>query len=182
LLVALVLALRHSLWAARCTKAMVSEPLPAVPTWRSWPVLPGLAGYEVVDLEPYRDSGLTSWRPHAMGDARLAGQGVCAERAASLDSWFGQTFTATTGDDWTIRLRAQPRGNRLIVTGERTRPDGENIEPKPILAFHVEDDGIPQLLLRVLGAPLLVLVMIIAWWRYGWVQGGALKRDAGTRA
>jgi hypothetical protein len=95
--------------------------MPARSLWQSWPVLPGLAGYSVIDLDPYWDPGLTSSRPHAMSDARLAGHGVCAERGASVQSWFGQYFTATSGDDWTIRLRQEPKSGLVVVTGEPTR-------------------------------------------------------------
>lgn len=142
----LLLGIQHSFWAARCTSAMVEQPMPARWLCQSWPVLPGLAGYSVIDLDPYGDPGLISWRPHAMGDARLAGHGVCAERGASVQSWFGQYFTATSGDDWTIRLRQEPTSGLVVVAGEPTRPGAERIEPEPIVAFRVERDGVLSLL------------------------------------
>jgi hypothetical protein len=159
----LLLGIRHSFWAARCTSAMVEQPMPVRSLWQSWPVLPGLAGYSVVDLDAPWDPGMTSWRPHAMRDARLAGHGVCAERGASVQSWFGQYFTATSGDDWKIRLRREPERGVIVVTGEPTRPGAERIEPQPIVAFRVERDGFLYLLARILGVPALVLALL-TWW------------------
>lgn len=163
LIVSFFVAVRHSVWAAHCRIAMVEQAMPARLEWQSWRLLSGLAGFEVVDLETYRDWGLTSWRPHAMGDARLVGHGVCAERGASVQSWFGQYFTATTGDDWTIRVREEPKGGVFLVTGERTRPGAELVEPSPIVAFRVERDGLAHLLMRVLGLPVIVLALFVAW-------------------
>jgi hypothetical protein len=140
--------------------------MPARSIWQSWPVLPGLAGYSVVDLDPYRDPGLTSWRPHAMGDARLAGHGVCAERGASVQSWFGQYFTATSGNDWTIRLRQEPKSGLVVATVEPTRLGAERVEPQPIVAFRVERDGPVYLVARILALPALVLALLTGWlWR-----------------
>jgi hypothetical protein len=144
---------------------MVEQEMPEASSWRTWPVLPGLAGYEVVDLAPYQDSGCTSSRPHPMVDARLAGHGVCAERGASLQSWMGQYFVATSGDDWTLRLREDPRSHTVLVTGERTRPSEEHIEPKPIAAFRVQADGPALLAVRVAAWPLASLVGLFVWWR-----------------
>lgn len=145
---------------------MVEQPIPARSLWQSWPVLSGLAGYSVVDLDPPWDPGLTSWRPHAMRDARLAGHGVCAERGASVQSWFGQYFTATSGDDWTIRLRQEPKSGLIVVTGEPTRPGAERVELEPIVAFRVERDGAVYLLARVLGVPALAVALLTGWlWR-----------------
>jgi hypothetical protein len=98
-----------------------------------------------------------------MRDARLAGHGVCAERGASVQSWFGQYFTATSGDDWKIRLRREPERGVIVVTGEPTRPGAERIEPQPIVAFRVERDGFLYLLARILGVPALVLALL-TWW------------------
>lgn len=165
LVVGLFLGVRHSFWAARCTTAMVEQPMPDASSWQSWPVLSGLAGYVVVDLDPYDDPGLTSGRPHAMGDARLAGHGVCAERGASVQSWFGQYFTATSGDDWTIRFRQEPQSGLVLVTGERTRPSSEPEAPTPIVAFLIEHDGALTLFARLAGAPALVLALFIWWLR-----------------
>lgn len=148
---------------------MVEEPLPEPERWRSWPLLPGQAGYEVVDLDPYRDSGLTSWRPHAMGDARLAGHGVCAERGASVQSWFGEFFTATSGNDWAIRLRQEPESGVVLVTAElqRQEPHTEPEPPRPIVAFRVERDGPFLLFWRVVVPPLAVLALLLAAARSG---------------
>lgn len=165
LLGSLVASVRYAPWAARCRVSMVEQELPEASAWRRWPVLPDLAGYEVVDLAPYRDPGCTSSRPHPMGDARLAGLGVCAERGASLQSWMGQYFVATSGDDWTLRLREDPRSHTMLVTGERTRPSEELIEPKPVAAFRVEADGPALLALRVAAWPLASLVGLFVWWR-----------------
>jgi len=144
---------------------MVEQPVPDRSRWQTWPALPDLAGYEVVDLNPRHDLGLTSWRPHAMTEARLAGHGVCSERGASVQAWFGQYFTAVSGDDWTIRLRQAPNDGVVVVTGERTRPGDESIEPKPIVAFRVERDGLVERLVRVCALPLIVLGLFVAWLR-----------------
>jgi hypothetical protein len=162
LFVVFCLTVRHSVWAARCPSAMVEQPIPDRSVWQAWPVLPGLAGYEVVDLSPERDLGLTSWRPHAMTNARLAGRGVCSERGASVASWFGQYFTASSGDDWTIRLRQAPSSGVVVVTGERSRPSAESIEPKPVVAFRIARDGVVERLLRVWALPLIVLGLFVA--------------------
>jgi hypothetical protein len=164
-LLALPLALRHSRWAAGCRTAMIEQPLPEPARWRTWPLLPGLAGYEVIDLEPYRDWGLTSPRPEPMGDARLAGRGVCAERGASLESWFGQYFTAVTGDDWTIRLRQEPGTGIVLVTGERRAASEDPIPPQPIVAFRVERDDPLRFIGRVVLPPLVILGLLVGAWR-----------------
>lgn len=177
----LMLGVRHSLRAARCTIAMVERPMPARSAWQSWPTLPDLAGYSVVDLDPAWDPGLTSWRPHAMRDARLEGHGVCAERGASVQSWFGQYFTATSGDDWTIRLHREPKNGLIVVTGEPTRPGAERVEPEPVVAFEVERDGAVYFAVRVLAVPTFFLMLLVGWvWRGR--RSGAPRSADGLRS
>jgi hypothetical protein len=141
---------------------MNEQDWPAGSSWRTWPILPGMAGYDVVDLDPPVDLGLTSPRPHAMVDAHLVGHGVCAERGASVQPWFGQFFTATSGDDWTIRFREQPGTKLVVVTGERTRPEADPVPPRPIVAFRIERDGAWRLLLRVAVPPLAVAALLVS--------------------
>jgi hypothetical protein len=144
---------------------MVEQPLPEASAWQVWPVLPDLAGYVVKDLAPYRDLGWTSARPHATGDARLAGLGVCAERGASLQSWLGQDFIPASGNDWTLRLRGDPNSHTMLVTGERTYPSEVRVEPRPIVAFRVEVDGPALLAARIAVWPLASFIALIVWWR-----------------
>jgi hypothetical protein len=144
---------------------MLEQALPQDRSWRKWPVLPDLSGYDVVDLAPYGDLGWTSPRPHPMGDARLAGHGVCAERGVSVQSWMGQDFVARTGDDWTLRLRVEPESRTILVTGERRRPSEEQIEPKPIVAFRLEADGPALLAARIAAWPCMSLLALVLWWR-----------------
>ena len=165
LVLAFAACIRHARWAASCRVGMVEQPIPNKSRWQGWPVLPGLAGYTVVDLEPYADSGCTSSRPHPTGDARLAGFGVCAERGVSLQSWLGQDFIPTSGDDWTLRVREEPQTHTLLVTGERTRPGEERIEPRPIVAFRRAADGLLLLTSRVVAWPIASLLSLVAWWR-----------------
>ena len=172
LMLALLASFRHAFWAASCRVGMVEQPIPDAERWQGWPVLPEMAGYTVVDLEPYPDSGCTSPRPHPTGDARLAGFGVCAERGVSLQSWLGQDFIPISGDDWTLRVREEPQTHTLLVTGERTRPGEERVEPRPIVAFRREADGLLLLTARVVAWPLASLFALVAWWR-------ALRRPSG---
>ena len=165
LVLALAASVRHALWAAGCRVGTVEQPIPNKSRWQGWPVLPELAGYTVVDLEPYPDSGCTSSRPHPTGDARLSGFGVCAERGVSVQRWLGQDFIPTSGDDWTLRVREEPQTHTLLVTGERTRPSEERIEPRPIVAFRREADGLLLLTARIVAWPLASLVALVAWWR-----------------
>jgi hypothetical protein len=165
LLLVFAASIRHALWAASCRIGMAEQPIPETTRWRTWPVLPGLAGYMVVDLAPYRDLGWTSPRPHPPGDARLAGLGVCAERGASVQSWLGQDFVAMSGDDWTLRLREEPATHTVLATGERTRPGEERIDPRPLAAFRREADGPALLLARVFAWPAASLMALVAWWR-----------------
>lgn len=165
LLLTLAGSVRHAVWAAGCRVGMVEQPIPEPTDWQAWPILSGLAGYSVVDLSPYRDLGWTSPRPHPSGDARLVGIGVCAERGVSVQSWLGQDFIPVSGDDWTLRLREEPRTGTVLVTGERTRPGEEQIEPRPIVAFRREPDGSMWLVTRVIAWPLATLIGLAAWWR-----------------
>jgi hypothetical protein len=176
-------AIEHSFRAAGCPSAMTEQPMPVASQWKRWPLLPGLGGYEVVDLDPPRDGGLTSWRPHATNDARLTGHGVCPERGASLQAWFGQFFVATSGDDWTIRFREDPETEVVVVTAERRVRDIEAIEPRPLVAFRVERDGTASLFARVLGPPLFVLALLtIAIMRWGGPTQSAASSRRHTRS
>lgn len=77
----------------------------------------------------------------------------------------GQDFIATSGDDWTLRLREDPRSHTVLVTGERTRPSEEQIEPKLVARFRIEADGPALVAVRVAAWPLASLVGLIVWWR-----------------
>jgi hypothetical protein len=114
-LIAIALLLSSSARVVRCDAALGELPEPS--GWRSWPVVPGLAGYTVVDLEPYRYPGYTSWRPHGLTKPRLTGRGVCPERGASLDSWFG-LYDSYRRLPEELRVRRSPTSDVLAVTGQ----------------------------------------------------------------
>jgi len=82
-----------------------------------------------------------------------------------VQSWFGQYFTAVTGDDWTIRLRQEPASGVVLVTGERRELGSEPIPPVPIVAFRVERDGPLRSFWRVVALPLLTLALLIGMFR-----------------
>lgn len=167
LLLNIAVSVRHAVWAASCRVSMVEQPIREGVDWHAWPILSGLGGYSVVDLSPYRDLGWTSARPHPPGDARLTGNGVCAERGVSLQSWLGQEFIPVSADDWTVRLREEPRTGTALVTGERTRPGEDRIAPRPIVAFRREPDPWMWLVVRIVAWPLASLIALVAWWRVG---------------
>jgi hypothetical protein len=146
--------------AARCplSLAEVAEP----PGWRTWPLVSGLAGYQVRDLDPYFDLGWTSPRPHALGDARLFGNGVCAERGLSLSSWFlspiGADYMRNEGE---LTLRRAPNSQVVVVAGQM-EAGSANAGPLTFIAAFVPDrDGPFGFFLRVLAPPLAVLALLV---------------------
>lgn len=138
--------------------------------WRTWPLLPGLAGYEVRDLDPYLDLGLTSWRPHDLRDARLFGNGVCAERGLSLKSWFQSPIGAAyMRNESELTLRRAPRRDVMVVAGQM---EARSSDPGPltfVAAFALDRDGPFGYFLRVLAPPLGVFAL------FAHVARGALK-------
>ena len=109
MVLALAASVRHALWAAGCRVGTVEQPIPNKSRWQGWPVLPELAGYTVVDLEPYPDSGCTSSRPHPTGDARLSGL-VCARSVA---------FRCNVGSDRTSSRQAATTGPFVFAKNRR---------------------------------------------------------------
>ena len=150
----------RALAASRCRLRLdeAAEPV----GWRAWPLLPGLAGYEVRDLDPYVDLGLTSWRPHALGDARLFGNGVCVERGVSLESWFESSLGAAyMRNERELTLRRAANNELVVVAGQI---EAASSDPGPltfVAAFAPHRDGPFRFFLRVFTAPLVVIALLV---------------------
>ena len=150
---ALPFVVSRSLAASRCPLSMDEAAEPA--GWRAWPLLPGLAGYEVRDLDPYLDLGITSWRPHALGDARLFGNGVCAERGLSLKSWFRSPIGAAyMRNERELTLRRAPQAEIVVVGGQMNAESSDSGPLTFVAAFAPDRDGPLRFFLRVLAPPL----------------------------
>jgi hypothetical protein len=141
------LLLVRAVRTAPCAAALHELPEPA--GWRAWPVLGGLAGYTVVDLDPPHQSGCTSWRPQGLGDARLAGPHVCAERGVRLQSWF-ERWDSYRRVPAELAVRRDPKGDSFVVAGQMDRhesqPHGEEVF---VVAFRPVSEGALGFLLRV---------------------------------
>lgn len=150
----------RSLAASRCRSSLAEVAEPA--GWRTWPRLSGLAGYQVRDLDPYLDLGWTSPRPHALGDARLFGNGVCAERGLSLSSWFQSPIGADyMRNESELTLRRAPTSEVIVVAGQM---EAQSSDPGPltlVAAFVHERDGAFRFFLGVVALPVAVLALLV---------------------
>ena len=156
---ALPFVLSGALTASRCRLSLVEVAEP--PGWRAWPLLSGLSGYQVRDLEPYVDLGWASWRPHALGDARLFGNGVCAERGLSLSSWFHSSIGAAyMRNERELTLRRAPNRQVVVVAGQM---EAASSDPGPltfVTAFAPDRDGPFLFFLRVVAPPLVWMALL----------------------
>ncbi len=162
------LVVSHALAASRCRRSLDEADEPV--GWRAWPLLPGLTGYQVRDLDPYLDLGLTSGRPHALRDARLFGNGVCAERGLSLKSWFLSPIGAAyMRNERELTLRRAPKGALVVVAGQMEAASSDAGPLTFVAAFTPGRDGLMHFLLRVLTLPVAALALLAR------VAHGALK-------
>ena len=149
----------HALAASHCRLSLDEAAEPA--GWRAWPLLPGLAGFQVRDLDPYVDLGMTSWRPHGLRDARLFGNGVCAERGLSLTSWFQSPIGAAyVRSERELTLRRAATSELVVVAGQM---EAGSTDPGPltfVAAFVPGRDGPFRFFLRVLAPPLVAIALV----------------------
>jgi hypothetical protein len=97
-----------------------------------------------------------------MRDARLLGQGVCAERGLSLqEGWFADAHGAAyMRNERELTLRRDPKTSRWVVAGERDR-GGTSAGPLTfVAAFRVERDSTLRWFWRVFAPPLAAAALI----------------------
>jgi hypothetical protein len=155
---ALPFVIYRALAASRCPLSLAEEAEP--PGWRAWPLLPGLSGYQVRDLDPDIDFGWTSWRPRGLNDARLFGNGVCAERGVSLSRWFSISTAYMRSED-ELSLRRAPTSQVIVVAGQM---EAASSDPGPltfVAAFTPDRDGPFRFLLRVIAPTAALLALLV---------------------
>jgi hypothetical protein len=123
-----------------CADAL--EELPEPVGWQSWPVVPELAGYHVVDLTPYQDPGCTSPRPHALVTPRFVAPGMCDERGADVKSWFVNWDSYRRSQE-ELAVHARPGTDVFVVAGVMDRWERHPDRPEYfVVAFRPTRDGV----------------------------------------